>query len=168
MGKDPAQLFAGEVTKISDHLNKNEAKLWIWGDRLIDASTSGIGMWEASMNNTWRAVDMIPKSVIIADWHYEKALPTPAYFSLKGFDVVACSWRKPQVARDQVQLMNELQQNATPEMKENLLGVMHTVWSSAENFMEAYAKHKATDIDIESDVACFKAMTLAVESLQKN
>ncbi|MDN3642889.1 family 20 glycosylhydrolase [Lutimonas halocynthiae] len=168
MGKDPAQLFAGEVTKISDHLNKNEAQLWIWGDRLIDATTSGIGMWEASMNNTWRAVDMIPKSVIIADWHYEKALPTPAYFSLKGFDVVACSWRKPQVARDQVQMINALQQNATPEMKENLLGVMHTVWSSAENFMEAYAKHKATDIDIESDVACFKAMTLAVKSLQKN
>jgi hypothetical protein len=167
-GKDPAQLFAGEVTKLSDHLNKNEAQLWIWGDRLIDASTSGIGMWEASMNNTWRAVDMIPKSVIIADWHYEKALPTPAYFSLKGFDVVACSWRKPQVARDQVQMMNELRQNATPEMKENLLGVMHTVWSSAENFMEAYAKHKATDIDIESDVACFKAMTLAVQSLQKD
>ena len=167
-GKDPAQLFAGEVTKLSDHLNTNEAQLWIWGDRLIDATTSGIGMWEASMNNTWRAVDMIPKSVIIADWHYEKALPTPAYFSLKGFDVVACSWRKPQVARDQVRMINELQQNATPEMKENLLGVMHTVWSSAENFMDAYAKHKATDIDIESDVACFKAMTLAVESLQKN
>ncbi len=111
---------------------------------------------------------MIPKAVIIADWHYEKALPTPAYFSLKGFDVVACSWRKPQVARDQVKMMNELKQNATPEMKENLLGVMHTVWSSAENFMEAYAKHKATDIDIESDVACFKAMTLAVQSLEKN
>jgi len=168
MGKDPAELFAGEVTKLSDHLNKNKAQLWIWGDRLIDASTSGIGMWEASMNNTWRAVDMIPKSVIIADWHYERAIPTPAYFSLKGFDVVACSWRKPQVARDQVQMMHDLQQNATPEMKENLLGVMHTVWSSAANFMEAYAKHKESDIDIESDVACFKAMTLAVQSLQKN
>ena len=168
MGKDPAQLFAGEVTKISDHLNKNEAKLWIWGDRLIDATTSGIGMWEASMNNTWRAVDMIPKSVIIADWHYERAIPTPAYFSLKGFDVVACSWRKPQVARDQVQMINDLQQNATPEMKENLLGVMHTVWSPADKFMAAYKNFKEADKESESDVACFKAMTLAVESLQKN
>jgi len=45
MGKDPAQLYAGEVTKISDHLTTQNAKLWIWGDRLIDASTSGIGMW---------------------------------------------------------------------------------------------------------------------------
>ncbi len=168
MGKDPAQLYAGEITKISDHLNENNAKLWIWGDRLIDASNSGIGMWEASMNNTWRAVDMIPTSVIIADWHYEKAIPTPAYFSLKGFDVVACSWRKPQVARDQVSMMKDLQNNSTPEMKENMLGVMHTVWSSAENFMKAYKSFKDTDKDAESDVACFKAMTLAVQSLEKN
>lgn len=166
-GKDPAQLFAGEVTKISDHLTNQDAKLWIWGDRLIDASNSGIGMWEASMNNTWRAVNMIPTSVIIADWHYEKAIPTPAYFSLKGFDVVACSWRKPQVARDQVAMMHSLQNNATPEMKSNLLGVMHTVWSPAEKFMAAYKSFKDTDKDSESDVACFKAMTQAVASLEK-
>jgi len=167
-GKDPAQLYAGEVTKISNHLNKQNAKLWIWGDRLIDASNSGIGMWEASMNNTWRAVDMIPTSVIIADWHYEKAIPTPAYFSLKGFDVVACSWRKPQVARDQVAMMHNLQLNSTPEMKSNLLGVMHTVWSPADKFMAAYQKFKEADKESESDVACFKAMTLAVQSLTKN
>lgn len=166
MGKDPAQLYAGEITKISDHLNKQNAKLWIWGDRLIDASNSGIGMWEASMNNTWRAVDMIPTSVIIADWHYEKAIPTPAYFSLKGFDVVACSWRKPQVARDQVSMMRSLQNNATPEMKENLLGVMHTVWSPADKFMEAYKSFKDADKERESDVACFKAMTKAVAALE--
>ena len=166
-GKDPAQLYAGEVTKISDHLNAQNAKLWIWGDRLIDASNSGIGMWEASMNNTWRAVDMIPTSVIIADWHYEKSIPTPAYFSLKGFDVVACSWRKPQVARAQVKMIADMQDNATPEMKENLLGVMHTVWSSAEKFMAAYKSFKATDKESESDVACFKAMTQAVQSLEK-
>lgn len=164
-GKDPAQLYAGEITKINNHLNQNESRLWIWGDRLIDASTSGIGMWEASMNNTWRAVDMIPKSVIIADWHYERALPTPAYFSLKGFDVVACSWRKPQVAIEQVSMMDDLKSNATPEMKENFLGVMHTVWSPAENFMQAYKNHKESDKDTESDVACFKAMTAAVKSL---
>lgn len=168
MGKDPAELYAGEVSKINAHLNKNNKKLWIWGDRLIDASTSGIGMWEASMNNTWRAVDMIPKSVVIADWHYEKAIPSPAYFSLKGFNVVACSWRIPQVARDQVSMMYNLQNDSTPEMQENLLGVMHTVWSSAENFMEAYKKFKDTDKNAQSDVACFKAMTLAVQSLEKN
>lgn len=164
-GKDPAKLFAGEVTKIHEHLNKNNKRLWIWGDRLIDATTSGIGMWEASMNDTWRAIDLIPKSVVIADWHYEKALPTPAYFSLKGFDVVACSWKKPQVAREQVKMMHDLRRNATPEMKENLFGVMHTVWSPAEKFMEAYKNYKETDINTESDVACFKAMTKAVKAM---
>lgn len=164
-GKDPARLFAGEVTKINDHLAQHGARLWIWGDRLIDGSTTGIGMWEASMNNTSRAIDMIPSSVIIADWHYEQALPTPAYFSLKGFDVVACSWRKGDVAIKQVAMMNELQQNGTTQIKAHCLGVMHTVWSSAENFMEAYAKFKVSDAETESDVACFKAMTAAVKAL---
>lgn len=165
-GKDPAKLFADEITKINDHLSQKNARLWIWGDRLIDASTSGIGIWEASMNNTWRAVDMIPTSVIIADWHYEKAHPTPAYFSLKGFDVVACSWRKPDVAVEQVRMIRDLKKNATPEMDQNYLGVMHTVWSPAKKFMEAYKIHKESEQDKQSDVACFKAMTAAVRSLE--
>jgi N-acetyl-beta-hexosaminidase len=165
-GKDPAQLYAGEVTRINDHLNKTGARLWIWGDRLLDGSTSGIGMWEASMNNTWRAVDMIPKSVVIADWHYEKALPTPAYFALKGFQVVACPWKKPEVATAQVAMISDLRANATPELKEKFLGVMHTVWSPAGKFMAAYKKFKGDYEHEESDVACFKAMTAAVKSLE--
>lgn len=38
----------------------------IWGDRLIDGKTTGIGAWEASMNNTYRAIDLIPKDVLSA------------------------------------------------------------------------------------------------------
>jgi hypothetical protein len=56
-GRDPAEVFAGEVTAIRNHLASRGAELWIWGDRLIDGKTTGIGMWEASMNNTHRAVD---------------------------------------------------------------------------------------------------------------
>ena len=81
---------------------------------------------------------------------------------------MACSWRKPEVAREQVRMMADLKSNATPEMNENLLGVMHTVWSSAENFMEAYKNHKESDKDSESDVACFKAMTAAVKTLESH
>ena len=51
----------------------------------FDGKTTGIGMWEASMNNTHRAVDLIPKDVVIADWHYERADPTAPYFAVKGF-----------------------------------------------------------------------------------
>jgi hypothetical protein len=30
-------------------------------DRLIEGKRTGMGIWEASYNFTWRAVDMIPK-----------------------------------------------------------------------------------------------------------
>ena len=49
-GRDKAELFAGEVTKISNYLKLNNKELWIWGDRLIDGKTTGMGMWEASEN----------------------------------------------------------------------------------------------------------------------
>gem|GEM_PF-6484583 len=42
------------------------------------------------MNYKARFIDLIPKSVVICDWHYEKAYPTPAYFAIKGFDGIAC------------------------------------------------------------------------------
>jgi len=164
MGKDPAALFAGEVTKISNHLEKKGARLWIWGDRLIDGAETGIGMWEASMNNTARAIDMIPKSVVICDWHYEKAYPTPAYFATKGFDVVACPWRKADVAEAQVKMIFDLKTNSTSEMSSHLLGVMQTYWSSPPQFIEEYKKK--TDATIENSAAeCFKAMVGAIDKL---
>jgi N-acetyl-beta-hexosaminidase len=166
-GKDPAALFANEVNKISRHLERNNKRLWIWGDRLIDASTSGIGMWEASMNNTARAIDQIDKSVVICDWHYERALPTPALFALKGLDVVACPWKKPDVAREQVKMMYDFKKNASPEMKEHFLGMMHTVWSSAGEFIKSYHTQKAKEGNPNTQEACFKAMLAAIKDLEQ-
>jgi len=96
-GRDKAELFAGEVTKIRNHLASKGRELWIWGDRLIDGKTTGLGMWEASMNNTHRAIDMIPKDVVICDWHYERPDKTAVLFALKGFRVITCPWRRPAV-----------------------------------------------------------------------
>ena len=162
-GKDPAKLFAGEVTRISEYLEKRGARLWIWGDRLIDGSENGIGMWEGSTNHTASAIDLIPTSVVIADWHYERPLPTPAYFALKGFDVVACPWRKPEVAEGQVELMRMLKANSTPAMAEKIKGVMHTVWSPAGTFMDQFKEHKASPADSLSQAATLKAMTRAMK-----
>src|SRR5204863_7723606 len=60
-GKDKAALYAGEVIVLRDHLVASKKELWIWGDRLLDGNATGLGMWEASKNNTWPAIDMIPK-----------------------------------------------------------------------------------------------------------
>ena len=163
-GMDPATLFAQEVTLLSNHLAAKGKRLWMWGDRLIDASTSDIGMWEASMNNTARAIDMIPKTVVICDWHYEKAIPTPAYFALKGFDVIACPWRKPKVAESQVQMMADFKHNSTPETSKKYLGMMQTVWSSADSFIKDYYNPPVMG-ENGSQTECFKTMIKAINKL---
>jgi len=137
-GHDKSELFAGEVWRIRNHLAEKGRNLWIWGDRLLDGKTTGLGMWEASMNNTYRAIDMIPKDVFICDWHYERPDKTAVYFAMKGFKVATCPWRNPEVARVQVQDMIGFRNTATPEMKENFQGIILTYWSSAENFIRNF------------------------------
>lgn len=156
-GRDKAALFAGELIKIRNHLAQTNKRLWIWGDRLLDGKTTGIGMWEASMNNTHRAIDMIPKDIMICDWHYEKAEPTAAYFALKGFDVVTSSWNKGTVAKEQLALLKNLKKNSNQETAQHLKGMLHTSWSSAANFLDRF--YAPFDPHTENDDAvCFKIL----------
>jgi len=157
-GKDKAELFAGEIRLIRDHLAQNGHELWIWGDRLIDGATTGLGMWEASMNNTHRAIDMIPKDVVICDWHYERPDPTAVYFAMKGFRVITCPYRNPDVAIEQMRNMITWRQNSTPHMSEKFMGMMQTVWSGADSFMDQfYGKRTPRDPEKNTTI-CFKIL----------
>ncbi|MDQ8202609.1 family 20 glycosylhydrolase [Pelagicoccus sp. SDUM812003] len=138
-GKNKAKLFADEVTRVRDHLAASGRSLWIWGDRLLNADTTGLGMWEASANDTHPAIDLIPKDVVICDWHYERAEATPPYFALKGFHVLACPWNKPQVGLAQLEQALSFRKRSNPVLAERHLGILLTYWSSAERFMEIYA-----------------------------
>lgn len=137
-GHDKAELYAGEVTKIQNHLALQGKRLMIWGDRLIDGKTTGIGAWEASMNNTHRAIDLIPKEVFICDWHYERPEQTAVYFAMKGFDVATCPWRKPEVALKQLDDMKRFREQSGTQMKPRFQGIIETVWSGADRFLESY------------------------------
>jgi hypothetical protein len=137
-GHDKAELFAGEVTKIQNHLSAGGKRLMIWGDRLIDGKTTGIGMWEASMNSTYRAIDMIPKDIFICDWHYERPDQTAVYFAVKGFDVATCPWHNPGTAIEQLNDMIRFRKNSTLQMAQHFRGIIATIWSGAESFLKSY------------------------------
>jgi hypothetical protein len=137
-GRDKAELFAGEVTRIRNHLTRSGVELWMWGDRLIDGKTTGIGEWEASMNLTHRAIDLIPKDIVINDWHYERADPTAPYFAAKGFTVVTCPWKHGDVAVTQIGDMQRFRANSTNEMRDRFAGVMQTIWSPADAYLDQY------------------------------
>ena len=164
-GRDKAELFAGEVTRIRDHLARNGVELWIWGDRLIDGKTTGIGMWEASMNQTHRAIDLIPKDVVINDWHYERADPTAPLFAVKGFTVVTCPWNEAEVAATQVQNTLRNRRNSTPEMRERFAGVMQTIWSDAGDYLDQYYGRVEPDTERGDPIACCKAFLAEMKDL---
>ncbi|QMW00508.1 family 20 glycosylhydrolase [Spirosoma foliorum] len=167
-GRDNAELFAGEVNLIRNHLAEKNRKLWIWGDRLIDGKTTGIGMWEGSFNNTYRAIDLIAKDVTICDWHYERPDQTAVYFATKGLSVITCPWRKPGFAVTQTQDMIKFRKSVTPVMKERFQGMMQTVWSGAGPFLDEFYGVKVNP-DAGEDTAsnCFRTLFGEIKRLSE-
>ena len=137
-GKNKAELFANEVNLIQQHLSKKNIAMYIWGDRLLDGNTTGLGEWAASKNDTAGAIDLISKDVIICDWQYQSAPPTPGYFAVKGLNVISASFQVPSVAEFQVINMVGMRANSGDTIKNRLLGVMHTYWASFNSFYQCY------------------------------
>lgn len=170
-GKSTASIFAGEVTRLHDHLKSIGCTMWMWGDRFLDGHATKLGEWEASENDIQGAVDLVPKDIVICDWHYDNAPDTPRYFAENGFPVVACPWRKPQVAVEQVELMRLLRGDLRDEIANRALGVMETTWSGFDRFSEAHdAVQNGKTIDNKAGIEvmnCFLAMTKAMDEPPK-
>jgi hypothetical protein len=103
----------------------------MWGDRLIDAERYDYGEWESSRNNTWPAIYMIPKDIVIADWHYEKrgSYPSLPLFLDKGFRVLPTSFKDVEASRRLIEYGNGLE-------RPGLLGHLFTSWSKPEKLAE--------------------------------
>jgi hypothetical protein len=144
-GADKAGLFAQEVRTLHDFLATRGVRLWLWGDRLLDGRTTGLGEWEASMNKTHRAIDLVPKDVVICDWHYDAAVPTPEYFAMKGLDVVICSYNKSAVGVAEAGQMAQARlANRDNGIGPRLRGVMATNWDHSPEFAATYRAAKAS------------------------
>ncbi|RJP26298.1 MAG: glycoside hydrolase [Candidatus Omnitrophota bacterium] len=163
-GKNKAELFAGEITKLRNHLAEKDRTLWMWGDRFIDGKITEIGKWEASTNDTAPAIDLVPKDIMICDWHYEWAPPTASYFALKGFNVVSSPWRKPDVALALLDQIRMVRKYSKPAISDRLQGVLHTTWCGMAPFVRAYNGEESgrkSNSAIES-ADCFKKLFAAI------
>jgi hypothetical protein len=100
---------------------------------------------------------MIPKDVMICDWHYDRPDQTAVYFAIKGFDVVTCYWNKSAVAIVQKQDMQNFRDHSTREMKEHFRGIIQTVWSGEKSFLDIYYGNKS-DTSRISEIDCFRTL----------
>jgi hypothetical protein len=128
--KAPAELFAKAVNDAYGHIVKTRGKeMMMWGDRLLDGAETGYGMWEASKNATYPAVDLIPKDIIICDWHYERkyedmrtyGFPSIGCFLEKGFRVLPASYRDTKAVRNLIDASLVFR-------SDRMLGHLCTVW----------------------------------------
>jgi len=165
-GKDKAELFANEVNLIRDHLKTNNRTLWIWGDRLLDGKTTGMGEWEASLNGTARAVDLIAKDVFICDWHYERADLSPVFFAMNGFSVATCPWTNPKIASCQLQDMLRFREQANRAMKPRFAGMIQTVWSDAGSFVRDFYAQRKGDTSKSGDKSAARCFIQLFDEIQ--
>jgi hypothetical protein len=132
-GKNPAELFAKAVNDYHQHLVKEKKlTMLMWGDRLLDADVMNYGEWEASKNGTAPAIDLIPKDIVICDWHYglRESYPSLPFFHQKGFRVLPSSWKDAKAAV-------ALRQDAERHGGEKMLGHLCTTWVNGADFARA-------------------------------
>ena len=132
-GKDPAKLLAKAVTDLHAHLKAKGAEMLMWGDRLVDARTSGMGRWEAADNGTAAAIDAIPKDIILCPWHYgkRKAYPSIPMMLKKGFRILPAGWNK-------IDAVEALIAFSLAQKSPRMLGYMATNWSTGPGKVAKY------------------------------
>lgn len=157
-GKDKAALFAGEVRALHDHIAATKRTMWMWGDRFLDGETTGLGKWEASQNHTFPAIESVPRDIVICDWHYEQAAPTPEHFAVEGFPVLACPWRQPEVALAQLTEIRGVRAHATDEIAGRMQGMLATTWTNLGQFVNAYFGQDPVNRQAVEAASTFRAL----------
>ena len=136
VGKSRYELYARTVNILHDHIVKKKGmQMMMWADRLQKASDFGYDDWEGDALGIWRAVDMIPKDIILMPWHYglnEKGFPGIEVFLEKGFSVLPACWRHLPNARllwaEALKYSKSAKEKGYPG---KLLGMTTTCWADA-------------------------------------
>lgn len=151
-GKDPAELFAKAVNEYHDYFVKEKGlEMLIWGDRLIDIKAFDVyNEWEADIYGIAPAVDLIPKDIIICDWHYfpRKDYPSVRMFLEKGFRVWPSCWRIPHVSLDF--LFKSRKAAKEVGATDRMLGMLVTGWNARGDSLNA-ALLGEIDYDLAND-----------------
>ena len=82
---------------------------------------------------------------------------------MKGFNVLTCPWRTPDVAISQFHDFLKFRKGSTPLMRERYQGMIQTVWTSFESFqkeMESFknAPPSNNGIKVRSSAECFVSL----------
>lgn len=123
-GKNPADLFARQVNALHEHIvGQKHQQMLMWADRVIGTTFQGTSRYDNHRNDTSAAVDLIPRDIVMCDWHYEwkREYPSIAYLAGKGFRVWPAGFL-PLKAAKQLSDFSMTQ-------KTNVIGYLATTWN---------------------------------------
>lgn len=92
------RVFADHVTRLHDHLAARGVRTMLWADMLLDparfrgACFAHSGCYGGAPDHFDRALDRLPRDIVLCDWHYEMAPEFPSLRHLQdsGFETIAC------------------------------------------------------------------------------
>ncbi len=126
--KVPSKLFAKAVNDYHAHLvDERGVEMLMWGDRLLDSKVTGYGKWESSENMTHLAIDMIPKDIVVCDWHYTllENYPSIPLFLEKGFRVLPSGWKDVEAVKALIDFSKRYKDK-------RMLGYLCTTWGAVK------------------------------------
>lgn len=132
--EDKAVFLADYINGLAAQLHEIGRRAIIWHDELVDGDlfqdkvkpSEKLIPVRPHIHKTERAIDLIDKDIIIADWQYwlyESGSPTSEYFMEHGYDVLLCPWDAPENIRNM----------CASAKKSGAAGVIFTTWNTLED-----------------------------------
>ncbi len=125
-GKDSVTLYVQHIKKIYDYLSSKGCKVMIWGDELLAPGEAGDATHAQNKAEAEGRRKLLPKDIIIADWHYNifSDYPSISVFKQAGFqNIVACTWYRAE----------NIYRFALSAYRQGAMGLVETTWAGFYN-----------------------------------
>ena len=123
-GKNPAALFAAEVNALHAHIvGEKKLQMLMWADRVIGPKFQGYSKFDNAHNDLSGSMNLIPRDIVMCDWHYEwrREYPSVPLLAGKNFRVWPAGFLPLKAAQ---QLSNFSRTQGT-----NVIGYLATTWN---------------------------------------
>ncbi len=123
-GVEPGVLFAAQVNALHAHIvGRKKLEMLMWADRVIGPKYQGYSKFDNARNDTSAAMDLIPRDIVMCDWHYawRQTYPSVPLLAGKNFRVWPAGFLPLKAAQ---QLSDFSQTQGT-----NVVGYLATTWN---------------------------------------
>ncbi|OGV46002.1 MAG: hypothetical protein A2017_22215 [Lentisphaerae bacterium GWF2_44_16] len=142
--KKAYKVFAEDIKKLHAYLSRRNIRTMMWADGLLDtenfseASFCQSGCYGGKPDYLSRAIDLLPRDIILCDWHYEpaKEFPTTLYLQKKGFETLGA----PNFEVNSFLFTNYAHAKRTEKLK----GMLATSWCHLNKHNFRYLKNLIT------------------------